>query len=112
MQTTMAFLWEWSAPLLTLVAVVVACVGWPQARRFSRPGRWRIGVVLVAVGLVSLWVVPKILARWLGPATEGLGLLQFIAIGFVGGSLIGGGLNAMSRANETIEQDIWRRILD
>ncbi len=108
----MAFLWEWSAQLLTLAAVAVAWVGWPRARRHSRPGRWRMGVVLVAVGLVSLWVVPWILARRLGPATEGLGLLQFIAIGFVGGSLIAGGINAMVRSNDTVEQDVWRRILD
>jgi hypothetical protein len=91
--------------VLSVVAVAILCIGLPRARRVRQPSRFTLGIILVAAGLVSLWTLQVLVAR---RATEAelRWVLHIIAF-LVSVSLFGGGLQAISRANNTARDDFW-----
>ena len=90
--------------VLTLLAAAVLVVGLRQARRFRRPGRFRAGVIATAFGLVCVWALPA--AVLIAMDRQDYEMLLLIAALFVAASLLGAGINAMSRANNTPRDEI------
>ena len=48
--------------VLSIVAIAVLWIGLPRARHFRQPFRFTLGLVLVAVGLMSLWIFQVLVA--------------------------------------------------
>ena len=90
---------------LSALALAILCIGLPFARRFRRPRRYIIGIVLIALSLLSFWPLQGIIfaaveqweARW---------MLQILAVVF-SVSLLGGGLGAVSKANNSARDDFY-----
>jgi hypothetical protein len=84
--------------------------GWSRARTYVRPERFRVGLVLVAVGCTCIWLMPVIFLlvakRW-GAELQGLLGLFGLAIG---GGILGGGADMIRRANTRPEHDFWDRL--
>lgn len=91
--------------ILSVLAVAVLGFGRPQARRCRRPGRFRAGVIATALGLVCLWLLPASVALTVGDSD--VELLLLIGALIISGSLLGGGLEAIRRANNTPGDDSW-----
>jgi hypothetical protein len=89
--------------LLTVLALMVLRFGLPRARRYRRPGRWRAGVIATAVGLVGVWLLP--LGVLMAVDNQELDGLLFILAVVCGMSVLGGGLQALSTANNTPSDD-------
>lgn len=93
--------------ILSALALAVLRLGWPRAQKHRRPSRYRIGLVLVAAGMVGLWLFPAGLyaARgWLD--TQLLGILYLLAMVAALG-LASGGAETILRANNTANDDFW-----
>ena len=89
--------------VLSLLALAVLRLGLPRAPRYRRPGRWRVGVVLTAVGLVAVWLLPALVLKIVdNPDLDGILLVLAVALGM---SVLGGGLQAMSKADNTARDD-------
>jgi hypothetical protein len=95
--------------VLTMLAVAVLWVGLPRAPRYRRPGRWRAGIIMTALGLISLWLLPAGVFVF-GGNTPIDGLLFILAMVF-GAGVLGGGLQALSKANNTPSDDQWDSIV-
>jgi hypothetical protein len=97
------------AVILSLLALAVVGFGLPRAPKCRQPERWRSGVVATAVGLVLLWVLPltAMAAGAKGLVPRELGVVLVIAALVVAVSLIGGGMDAMAKANNTPKDDSW-----
>jgi hypothetical protein len=83
--------------VLTMLAVAVLQVGLPRAPRYRRPGRWRAGVIMTALVLISIWLLPAGVFMFVGN-TQIEGLLFILAL-VCGAGVLGGGLQALSKAN-------------
>jgi len=95
--------------VLSLLALAVLRLGLPPAPRYRRPGRWRVGVVMTAVGLVAVWLLPAIVLMIVeNQDLDGILLVLAVALGM---GVLGGGLQAMSKANNTASDDQWDGIL-
>jgi drug/metabolite transporter (DMT)-like permease len=96
------------AVLLALAGAVLA-IGLPLRRRFRRRRQYVAGVIAVAVGLVSLWVLPAIVIINVPGMAHGseLELPLLILALFIGGGILGGGANAISKANNTPRDDYY-----
>lgn len=95
--------------VLSVLAVAVLWIGLPRARRFRQPHRFTIGLALVAAGLMSFWVLQVMVAK--GVADADLRRLLHIAAFVVSVSLFGGGLQALSQANNTARDDMYDDLL-
>jgi hypothetical protein len=94
---------------LTAAAVMVLWFGLPRAPRYRQPGRWRIGVVMTASGLVAIWLLPMVVLAMVDhPQLDGI--LALLA-GACGMGVLGGGLQAMSKADNTPSADQWDGII-
>jgi hypothetical protein len=95
--------------VLSVLAGAILLVGLPRARHFRQPFRFTIGLVLVAAGLVSSWILQVLVAtqvrhpelRW---------VLHIVAFVF-SVSLFGGGMKAVSQANNTARDDFYDDLL-
>jgi len=96
---------RWEVP--PILAVVVLAVGLPLARRFRQPARFRTGVVVVAIALVTAWPLQYLAASFDLPFWEYNAALHALAL-FVSLCLLSGGLETMRRASNTPEDDSWR----
>jgi hypothetical protein len=95
---------QYSFYLLPVVLSVVGLAGlywgWPRAHTYRSPERYRTGLVLVAAGLIDLWLLPLGLYMILSTVdTELQGLLYLLAL-FCAAGPLGGGLDMISRANK------------
>ena len=95
--------------VLSLAAIAVLCIGLPRARGFRQPLRFTIGLVLVATGLMAFWIL-QVLVAWRVPNAELRWVLHILAF-VVSVSLFGGGLKAMSQANNTARDDFYDGLL-
>jgi hypothetical protein len=95
--------------VLTMFAVAVLWVGLPRAPRYRRPGRWRAGIIMTSLGLIGLWLLPAGVFIFVGN-TQIDGLLFILALVCAAG-VLGGGLQALSRANNTPTDDQWDSIV-
>ena len=85
--------------MLTVGGLAVLYWGWPRARKYLSPECYRIGLVLVAAGLLGIWLIPMSLYLILsGVDTELQGICYLLALFFAAG-LVGGGLDMIRRAN-------------
>jgi hypothetical protein len=92
---------------LSLLAVLVLRLGWPRAAGYRHPSRYRLGVGLVAAGLLGVWLVPLGLSVTTGGLPMELrGLLYFVGLGFAFGAA-GSGIDMLSKANDTPRDDSW-----
>ena len=89
--------------VLTLLAAAVLVIGLRQARRFRRPGRFRTGAILTALGLVCAWALPA--AVLVAVDRQEYEMLLLVAALFPGVSLLGAGIDAMGRADNTPRQE-------
>lgn len=94
--------------VLTVLALVVLWFGLPRASRYRRPGRWRAGVIMTALGLVDVWLLPAGVLMFVDN-TEIDGLLFILAL-VCGAGVLGGGLQALSKADNTPNDDHWDSI--
>ncbi|HYN09569.1 MAG TPA: hypothetical protein VES67_19460 [Vicinamibacterales bacterium] len=86
---------------LALLALAVVVVGMKVAPRSRQPGYFMFGVVLVAIGIVSLYALPigtLLIVKKVGGPDELGGILAVLAMAFGGMLLIGGGWAAISDA--------------
>ena len=90
---------------LTVLAVTVLCGGLPRAPLYRRPRRWRTGVVMTAIGLIALWLLPAGVFLFVAD-TRLTGLLFILALA-CGAGVLGGGLQALSKADNTPSDDRW-----
>lgn len=92
---------------LSALAAAVLRFGWPRATGWRRPTLFRSGLVLIAAGLTGLWVPPVCLsAAMSGWGAEPRGLV-YLLTAFAAFGLIGGGLDAIRRSNNTPADDFW-----
>lgn len=94
--------------VLTVLALVVLRFGLPRAHRYRRPGRWRAGVIMTALGLVGVWLLPMSVFMFVDN-TEMDGLLFIFAL-VCGAGVLGGGIEALRTANNTPNDDQWDSI--
>ena len=94
--------------VLTVLALIVLWLGLPRAHRYRRPGRWRAGVMMTALGLVGVWLLPAGVLIVVDN-TELEGLLFILAV-FCGMGVLGGGIEALRTANNTPSGDQWDSI--
>ncbi len=95
---------------LSVLAFLVLRLGWPRASGYRNPSRYRLGVALVAAGLICVWLVPLCLYLTMdGVQMELQGLLYLLGVGFSFG-IIGGGIDQISKANYTPRDDFWDTI--
>jgi hypothetical protein len=95
--------------ILSLAAVAILWIGLPRARRFRQPFRFRIGLVFVAAGLICLWLLQLLVAS--GVTNAELRWILHILAFVVAVSLFGGGLRAISQANNTARDDFYDDLL-
>lgn len=101
------------AGIVAVLAAAAACLvgfGLPRARRFRHPGRFRAGVVASALGLIGLWLFPALAAVIVDDSL--LRVAAMLGALFVAVSLLGGGITAMSRANNTPREDMHHPFWD
>ena len=93
--------------VLSVLAIAVLRFGWPWANRFRNPSRFRFGLVLIAAGLVGLWLLPAGLYVAGGRIdTQLKGYLYLLAMVAAAG-VVGGGAETIRRANNTPNDDFW-----
>jgi hypothetical protein len=97
-------IFRWEIP--PILAVAVLAIGLPLARRFRRPARFRVGVVLVAVAFATLWPLQFLAASFDLPFWEYNAFLHGLAL-FISLCLLSGGLETLRRASNTPEADSW-----
>src|SRR5688572_3072607 len=85
--------------VLSVLALVVLRLGLPRAHRHRRPGRWRAGIIMTALGLVSVWLLPVGVIMFVDN-TEIDGLLFILALA-CGAGVLGGGIEALRTADNT-----------
>ena len=95
---------QWAIP--PVLAVAILAIGLPLARRFRRPERFRIGVVLVAVAFATFWPLQYLAASFDLPFWEYQAVLHGLAF-FISVCLLSGGLETMRRASNTAHDDSW-----
>jgi hypothetical protein len=93
------------AEVVTVFGLLVLFCGFPFAKRFRHPGRWRAGVIAVAVAFLTSWPLQYIASR-LHVAPE-LTMYVHGAAFFVTICILSGGLESMRRASNTPEADSW-----
>ena len=94
---------------LSALAFAVVVFGLRRSPKYRQPERWRGGVIATAVGLVLLWLLPLIamgaVARELVPRDLGAILVVIALVVALG--VIGGGMDALAKANNTPKDDSW-----
>jgi high-affinity Fe2+/Pb2+ permease len=95
--------------VLSIAAIAVLWIGLPRARRVRQPSRFTIGLVLVAAGLMASWTLQVLVA--VGVADPELRWVLHILGFVVAASLFGGGLKALSQANNTARDDAYDDLL-
>ncbi len=92
---------------LTVLALLVLRLGWSRPSKYRNPSRYRTGVVMLAAGLICLWLVPVCLYLLTdGWQSELRWLVILLGFGLPMG-LIGGGGEAIRKANNTPSEDFW-----
>ena len=80
---------------LSLLAALLAFVGFWYSHKSRRPQLFKTGASLAALGIMLLWLLPL----WLVGTERGAWAMpMFIAVLFVAVSVLGGGLQLMRRA--------------
>jgi uncharacterized protein involved in response to NO len=95
--------------VLSIAAIAVLWIGLPRARRVRQPLRFTMGLVFVAAGLMALWMLQVLVAA--GVADPELRWVLHILAFVVAVSLFGGGLKALSQANNTARDDFYDDLL-
>jgi len=95
--------------VLSVLAIAVLWIGLPRARQFRQPSRFSLGLVLVAAGLLSLWMLQVLVA--IGVMDPELRWVLHIVAFVVSVSLFGGGMRAISQANNTARDDFYDDLL-
>ena len=94
---------------LSALAFAVVVFGLRRSPKYRQPERWRGGVIATAVGLVLLWLLPLgamgAVARDLVPRDLGAILVVIALVVALG--VIGGGMDALAKANNTPKDDSW-----
>lgn len=95
---------QWAIP--PVLAVAILAIGLPLARRFRRPERFRMGVVLVALAFVTFWPLQYLAASFDLPFWEYKAVLHGLAF-FLSLCVLSGGLETMRRAGNAPHDDSW-----
>jgi hypothetical protein len=95
---------QWAIP--PVLAVAILAIGLPLARRFRRPGRFRTGVVVLALAFATFWPLQYLAASFDLPFWEYEAVLHGLAF-FISLCLFSGGLETMRRASNTPQDDSW-----
>jgi hypothetical protein len=91
--------------LLTVLAVLVVWFGLPRASRYRQPDRWRLGIILTSAGLMAIWLLPAGVVIYVNQRE--IKWILFILALVCGAGVLGGGLQALSKANNTARDDQW-----
>jgi hypothetical protein len=95
--------------VLSIAAIVVLWIGLPRARHSRQPPRFTIGLILVAAGLMALWILQIVVA--VGVPDGKLRWILHILVFLVSVSLLGSGIKALSQANNTARDDFFDNLL-
>lgn len=95
--------------VLSLVTLAILWIGLPRARRFRQPHRFTLGLVMVAIGLMSLWILQVVVATRVADL-QLRSILHIVAF-VVAVSVFGGGLKTISQANNTARDDFYDNLL-
>jgi len=95
---------QWAIP--QVLAATILAIGFPLARRFRRPQRFRTGVVLLALAFATFWPLQFLAASFDLPFWEYEAVLHGLAF-FISVCLLSGGLETMRRASNTPHDDSW-----
>jgi Na+-transporting NADH:ubiquinone oxidoreductase subunit NqrB len=94
---------------LSVLALLLVFAGLGFSGNSRRPGLFRIGAIVAALGLMLLWVLPV----WLFSADRGLWAMpMFIGVLVVAVSVLGAGLQLMARACGAREESAADRLFD
>ena len=112
LQPILAPIGAWLAPSLfsqtglVMLGLLTLAIGLPRARRFRRPGRYRGGVIALALAFSTFWPLQFLAARFELPFPEWSVALHLLS-GFISICLLTGGLEAIRMASNTPEADSW-----
>jgi hypothetical protein len=91
---------------LALLGLAILVIGLPRAPKFRRPERFRRGVIVLALALITFWPLQFIASRVEVSFTEYKMALHLLA-GFVSICLLTGGIESIRMANNTPRDDSW-----
>jgi hypothetical protein len=91
---------------LVILGLLTLAIGLPRARRFRRPGRFRGGVIALALAFSTFWPLQFLAARFELPFPEWSVALHLLG-GFISICLLTGGVEAIRMAANTPEADSW-----
>jgi hypothetical protein len=103
---------SWLAPLLLsptglmILGLIILAVGLPRAGRFRRPGRFRGGIIALALAFTTFWPLQFLVSRIEVPFWEFKMALHLFG-GFISICMLTGGLEAIRMANNTPRDDSW-----
>jgi hypothetical protein len=96
--------------VLSLAAIAAVKYGWPRADATKNPRRFRVGIITIAAGLLTAWMLPAVVA--LAVETMDLRGILYILCLVLSGALITGGIENLFRANQTPGQNRWEKLLE
>ena len=91
--------------LVPLVAVVLLVFGLPEAHTFRRPERFRIGIIMTAIGLVCFLLLPACVLFFV--ENENFRMLLVLLALFVSVCVLTGGMGFIRTADNTPRDDSW-----
>lgn len=96
---------------MPLFAAAVLVFGLRLARRFRRPARFRAGVITIALAVVTFWPLQLVAAGVELGYREYNVFLHGLAF-FISVCLFTGGIEAMRRASNTPQADLWSSLIE
>lgn len=95
-----------SPGFLAVVGAAILLWGLPRTQRYRRPGRFRAGVIALALALITFWPLQFLASRLPVSFAEFKTALHILA-GFMSICLLTGGLESIRMSNNTPRGDAW-----
>lgn len=89
-----------------LLAMIVILIGVPISKRVRRPDRFRAGIALIALALVTFWPMQYFAATRVAPYPEYKTVLHGLAL-FISVTLFAAGIETLRRSFNKPEDDFW-----